>query len=299
MSAPGSHPLLAARLRRLALVILMGVAATTVQATQPIPAFADVKAAARAKARGKNALVDAFFEYLSDSFRPLLPALLGASLIIAGEAICEAFGLIDTHVPNDQKPTTLLFVDAMFRAVFYFLPVFVAYTSAKKFDTEPVLAMLLGLIFRGVAFEFRFKGRGVARQAWGAAFSIGSIVAAFSQGVILAALVQGLPMEGGHYSGGTWGWLSPFALMTGVALVCGYALLGAGWLILKTEGRLNQVARGWARPLVVCVLAFMGLVSAALPYLDSRVMARWFEGSNFLWLGPVPLLTQFVLSRAG
>ena len=158
----------------------------------------------------------------------------------------------------------------------------------------PVLAMLLGLIFRGVAFEFRFKGRGVARQAWGAAFSIGSIVAAFSQGVILAALVQGLPMEGGHYSGGTWGWLSPFALMTGVALVCGYALLGAGWLILKTEGRLNQLARGWARPLVVCVLAFMGLVSAALPYLHSRVMARWFEGSNFLWLGPVPLLTLAV-----
>jgi cytochrome d ubiquinol oxidase subunit II len=119
-------------------------------------------------------------------------------------------------------------------------------------------------------------------------------VAAFSQGVILAALVQGLPMEGGHYSGGTWGWLSPFALMTGVALVCGYALLGAGWLILKTEGRLHQLARGWARPLVVCVLAFMGLVSAALPYLDSRVMARWFEGSNFLWLSPVPLLTLAV-----
>ena len=98
---------------------------------------ADVKAAARAKARGKNALVDAFFEYLSDSFRPLLPALLGASLIIAGEAICEAFGLIDTHVPNDQKPTTLLFVDAMFRAVFYFLPVMVAYNASKKLKIDP------------------------------------------------------------------------------------------------------------------------------------------------------------------
>ena len=79
---------------------------------------AEVKAEARAKTRGKNALVDAFFEYLSDSFRPLLPVLLGASLIIAGEAICEAFGLIDTHLPNDQKPATLLFVDAMFRSVF-------------------------------------------------------------------------------------------------------------------------------------------------------------------------------------
>ena len=98
---------------------------------------ADVKAAARAKARGKNAYVDAFFEYLSDSFRPLLPALLGASLIIAGEAICEAFGLIDTHVPNDQKPTTLLFVDAMFRAVFYFLPIMVAYNAAKKLQIDP------------------------------------------------------------------------------------------------------------------------------------------------------------------
>ena len=109
---------------------------------------ADVKAAARAKARGKNAYVDAFFEYLSDSFRPLLPALLGASLIIAGEAICEAFGLIDTHVPNDQKPTTLLFVDAMFRAVFYFLPIMVAYNASKKLKIDPwvgtaVMAALL------------------------------------------------------------------------------------------------------------------------------------------------------------
>lgn len=98
---------------------------------------ADVKAAARAKARGKNAYVDAFFEYLSDSFRPLLPVLLGASLIIAGEAICEAFGLINTHAPNDQKPATLLFVDAMFRAVFYFLPIMVAYNASKKLKIDP------------------------------------------------------------------------------------------------------------------------------------------------------------------
>ena len=98
---------------------------------------AEVKAEARAKTRGKNALVDAFFEYLSDSFRPLLPVLLGASLIIAGEAICEAFGLIDTHLPNDQKPATLLFVDAMFRSVFYFLPIMVAYNASKKLKIDP------------------------------------------------------------------------------------------------------------------------------------------------------------------
>ena len=109
---------------------------------------AEVKAEARAKTRGKNALVDAFFEYLSDSFRPLLPVLLGASLIIAGEAICEAFGLIDTHLPNDQKPATLLFVDAMFRSVFYFLPIMVAYNASKKLKIDPwvgasVMAALL------------------------------------------------------------------------------------------------------------------------------------------------------------
>ncbi len=158
----------------------------------------------------------------------------------------------------------------------------------------PVLAMLLGLIFRGVAFEFRFKGRGLARRAWGAAFSAGSIVTAFSQGVILAALVQGLPVQDGRYVGHVWSWLSPFALMTGVALVAGYALLGTGWLILKTEGRLQQQARRWARPLVVAVLVFTALVSLALPGLDSRVMARWFENGNFLWLAPVPLLTLAV-----
>ena len=109
---------------------------------------ADVKAAARAKARGKNALVDAFFEYLSDSFRPLLPVLLGASLIIAGEAIFEAFHLINTHVPNAQKPAALLFVDAMFRSVFYFLPIMVAYNASKKLKIDPwvgasVMAALL------------------------------------------------------------------------------------------------------------------------------------------------------------
>ena len=109
---------------------------------------ADVKAAARAKARGKNALVDAFFEYLSDSFRPLLPVLLGASLIIAGEAIFEAFGLIDTHATNEQKPLALLFVDSMYRSVFYFLPIMVAYNASKKLKIDPwvgtaVMAALL------------------------------------------------------------------------------------------------------------------------------------------------------------
>ena len=99
---------------------------------------ADVKAAVRAKARGKNALVDAFFEYLSDSFRPLLPVLLGASLIIAGEAICATFHIIEAHYEsNMDKPAALLFVDAMYRSVFYFLPIMVAYNASKKLKIDP------------------------------------------------------------------------------------------------------------------------------------------------------------------
>jgi len=164
----------------------------------------------------------------------------------------------------------------------------------------PVLLMLVALIFRGVAFEFRFKAtRG--KPAWGAAFALGSMFTAFAQGVILGALVEGLPLHGGRYLHGAFAWFSPFAMLTGVALVFGYALLGSTWLILKTEGGMQRVARGLTRPLVLVVVAFMGLVSAWLPFLDSRIMARWFEGGHFWWLAPVPLLAllnAFLLWRA-
>ena len=153
----------------------------------------------------------------------------------------------------------------------------------------PVLMMLVALIFRGVAFEFRFKATG-AKPFWGGAFALGSMVAAFSQGLILGALVEGLPRDGDGSFLSAFAWFSPFSMLTGIALVFGYALLGSTWLILKTEGRLQRVSRYMARPLVLVVVAFMGLVSAWLPFLDSRIMARWFEGGNFWWLAPVPLL---------
>ncbi|MFC0676574.1 cytochrome d ubiquinol oxidase subunit II [Lysobacter korlensis] len=153
----------------------------------------------------------------------------------------------------------------------------------------PVLLMLLALVFRGVAFEFRFKAvRG--KRFWGGAFALGSMFAAFAQGVILGAVVEGMPVQEGKYIEGVFGWFSPFSMLTGVALVFGYALLGSTWLILKTEGRLQKLARHMARPLVLVVVAFMGLVSTWLPFLDSRIMARWFEGGNFWWLFPVPVL---------
>jgi cytochrome d ubiquinol oxidase subunit II len=164
----------------------------------------------------------------------------------------------------------------------------VAYATVLSGLYLPVLLMLIALIFRGVAFEFRFKATR-AKTAWGWAFAAGSTFAAFAQGVILGAVVEGMPLREGRYVEGAFGWFSPFAMLTGVALVFGYALLGSTWLILKTEGRLQRVSRYMARPLVLVVVAFMGLVSTWLPFLDSRIMARWFEGGNFWWLAPVPL----------
>lgn len=164
----------------------------------------------------------------------------------------------------------------------------------------PVLGLLVGLIFRGVAFEFRFKAaRG--KPFWGAAFALGSMLAAFAQGVVLGALVEGLPLAGGKYLSGAFAWFSPFSMLTGIAVMFGYALLGSCWLILKTEGDLQRVARSLTRPLVLVVVAFMGLVSAWLPFLDSRIMVRWFQGGSFWWLAPAPLLAlvnAFALWRA-
>ena len=156
---------------------------------------ADVKAAARAKARGKNALVDAFFEYLSDSFRPLLPVLLGASLIIAGEAICEAFHLINTHAENVDKPATLLFVDAMFRSVFYFLPIMVAYNASKKLKIDPwvgasVMAALLTPEFLFLSSQ-EFKDKGVTTCVHNAAINSD----------LCTVHVAGLPLQLNGYGG--------------------------------------------------------------------------------------------------
>ncbi|OEZ01619.1 MULTISPECIES: cytochrome d ubiquinol oxidase subunit II [Stenotrophomonas] len=168
-----------------------------------------------------------------------------------------------------------------------------AYAALLSALYLPVLLLVVALVFRGVAFEFRFKAHR-SRRLWSVAFGLGSLLAAFAQGVILGALVQGLQVVNGNYVGGPFGWFSPFSMLTGAAVVFGYALLGSTWLILKTEGREQAVARTLTRPLVVAVIVFMGLVSAWLPFLDSRLMARWFSDGNFWWLSPVPLLTLAV-----
>jgi cytochrome d ubiquinol oxidase subunit II len=154
----------------------------------------------------------------------------------------------------------------------------------------PIVAMLVGLILRGVAFEFRWRTeRG--RFAWDWSFFGGSLLAAVSQGIMLGALVQGIEVNGRAYGGGWWDWLTPFSILTGLALTVGYALLGATWLMWKTEGSVHHRARTLARPLTWALLAAIGLVSLWTPFLDERFMARWLSWPAILYVAPVPLLT--------
>ena len=164
----------------------------------------------------------------------------------------------------------------------------------------PLIAMLLGLVFRGVAFEFRWRDP-AHRALWDVAFCIGSLVAAFAQGITLGALLQGITVEGRAYAGGWWDWLTPFSLLTGASLVIGYALLGACWLIWKTEGAVRDDARRMARPLVPALLVAIAAVSAYTPFLEGRYYQRWFEWPGVLAAAQMPLLvalTGFFLWRA-
>jgi cytochrome bd ubiquinol oxidase subunit II len=156
----------------------------------------------------------------------------------------------------------------------------------------PVIVMLLALVFRGVAFEFRTVSRS---KTWlNVAFASGSIIAALAQGIILGGLVQGVKVENGAYAGGPLDWATPFTLLCGLAMIAGYGLLGATWLTLKTEGAVATRARGQAKKLLLAVLLFMGAVSIWTPLAEPRIAARWFSLPNFYFLWPVPAVTALV-----
>ncbi len=152
-----------------------------------------------------------------------------------------------------------------------------------------IIAMLLGLVFRGVAFEFRWRDPRHQRF-WDLAFTGGSFVAAMAQGMILGALLQGIRVAGRSYAGGWLDWLSPFSLLTGVGTVVGYALLGATWLAIKVEGGAEDHAFRLAKRAACGMLVMMIAVSLATPLLAGQYWRRWFTMPTILFAGLVPLL---------
>jgi NADH:ubiquinone reductase (H+-translocating) len=157
----------------------------------------------------------------------------------------------------------------------------------------PILVMLLSLIFRGVAFEFRFRDA-ENKTFWDHAFSYGSAIATFAQGMVLGTFIQGFQVSGRQFAGSSFDFLSPFALLTGIALLFGYGLLGAGWLILKTEGEIQTAARRQGRTCLLGVVLAIGIVSIWTPFMSESIAARWFTWPNIAFLAPVPLATAAV-----
>ena len=157
----------------------------------------------------------------------------------------------------------------------------------------PLIFMLLGLILRGVAFEFRFKAYDHERHYWDKAFIFGSLTAAFFQGVALGAYIQGIPVVNRAFAGGAFDWFSPFPIFTGLGVVIVYAVLGSTWLIMKTEGALQAVMIRLTRPLVWALILFIIAVSIWTPLAHATIAQRWFSWPGMLWFAPVPVLVIF------
>lgn len=164
-----------------------------------------------------------------------------------------------------------------------------AYSTILPALYAPIIALLLGLVFRGVSFEFRARAD-KSRFLWDFGFAGGSMVAALAQGIALGALVQGIPVEDRAYAGGWWDWLTPFSVLTGVALVVGYALLGATWLVMKTEGEPARYARRASWITGVATFVLIGVVSVITPFLNPVYLDRWFAWPTMIFSFVVPAL---------
>jgi cytochrome d ubiquinol oxidase subunit II len=156
----------------------------------------------------------------------------------------------------------------------------------------PVIVMLISLVFRGVAFEFRTVSH--SKTGWSLAFTFGSGLAAFAQGVILGNLIQGVAVANNAFAGGAFDWARPFPILCGFGVMTGFALLGATWLVMKTEGPVARRAREHAKVLLIAVLVFMAAVSLWTPLMEPRIADRWFTLPNILYLWPVPVITAAV-----
>ena len=161
----------------------------------------------------------------------------------------------------------------------------------------PLVLMLAGLILRGVAFEFRHRTERW-RWLWDASFAGGSLVAAFTQGLTVGALVEGLPIANGRYVGGDLGWLSPFALLCGVGLCIGYALLGACWLVRKCQGDVRDSAYRLIPILSLALLLFLIAVFGVALVENLRVMNRWLERPYLFVFPAIGIVAAFLLAAS-
>jgi cytochrome d ubiquinol oxidase subunit II len=157
----------------------------------------------------------------------------------------------------------------------------------------PIAIMLIALVFRGVAFEFRFRDS-EHKGFWDHGFAYGSTVATLAQGIVLGAFIQGFKVDGRHFTGSSFDCFTPFSLLTGIALLFGYALLGSGWLVMKTEGELQAWARRLGRIAFLGVLVAIGIVSLWTPAVDPGIAHRWFSWPNIAYLSPVPIITALI-----
>ncbi|WP_109126050.1 cytochrome d ubiquinol oxidase subunit II [Dyella sp. C11] len=165
----------------------------------------------------------------------------------------------------------------------------VVYSTLLPANYLPLVLMLAGLIFRGAAFELRAKATGT-RHLWGLAFIAGSVQASFCQGVVLGSLLQGITITEGRFTGGAFDWLSPFSVFCGLGLLVTYATLGCAWLILRTEGELQAKMYALMKPICAVLLITMLVISGWTVLAQPAVAARWFDGHNFVYFAPVPLL---------
>ncbi|MGK9174970.1 cytochrome d ubiquinol oxidase subunit II [Yokenella regensburgei] len=165
-----------------------------------------------------------------------------------------------------------------------------AYAVIVDALTIPLTLMLIGLIFRGVAFEFRFKATPAHRPFWDKAFMGGSLLATFTQGIVVGAVINGFPVVARTYSGGPFDWLTPFTLFCGLGLTVAYALLGSTWLVMKSEDRLQVSMRHLSRKLLMVLLGVIAIISLWTPLIHPSIAGRWFSLPNLFLLLPVPVL---------
>ena len=220
---------------------------------------------------------------------------LGVGILFAAERGVEDRDLmVNTIAPVwDGNETWLVLGGGGLFAVFP-----LAYATIMPALYPTIMGMLLALIFRGVAFEFRFRAHTArGRRRWDLAFFGGSLIAALCQGLSLGGLLQGIKVTGRAYAGGWWDWLTPFTVLCGVAVVVGYALLGATWLVWRTEGGLHDRCRRQARGLGLATLGMIVAVSLWTPFLNDTFMARWFGWPGILLTSPVPVLVALLAWR--